>query len=718
MAEESWELYPEFQLRTAGFPAEWLTEVESDEALDFESRFKGEAGALRRLFSKSMLSEALWWQSPQAARNLLPSLLKSDTTINSKFRRRLRKFQSYLQRYCAKNEAIGYFGPIGFGRWGESAGEDEGDWLSERTTYLEPWLVESLLESFFQNPAHRDERLCVFNPRLCLEERALYGDLRSRRAGGARVVPPEVSALLAATQRPRSLSKLVEEGHSRDTIEIAFRQNWLCDHFPLPSTAEPLVWAENYAARLEKRTQEALLSELAKLEQARSEIARQPDKEIPRFERLVSEFSRGETERHQGKAYGGRQGFYEDCRRRGFRIPESWLTAVWEPIALLLESARWVSFQSGSRLAEALEKAHQDLHRRYGDGYIATALWEASRPIFVQPESLDLDGIDRELARRWYEALGKPSVGEEAVRFEVSGLREAVEKKFSVPSYGFPSARFQSFDLFFSRDGQAVLGEIHPCLHTFNDPSTHFQHPHNPRLCEWYEERTPHPEIFPARQVPYTRLYQDGWSNRNAYHLLVDPAWGSWRDESKQLRLGDFRVFQEGSGVVVRHRSGLEFSLLSFFEADLRPYQAVSFSPFDFAAESPRIRIGDLVVARRTWTLRREEFADLESAKGSVMLLDLAARLRTRGLPSRVFVKYPHETKPVLLQFDSVVSLDLFWHLFRSGESCRCQEVLPGLEEAWIECSEGTGTGEFRFVVFDRRPYSEEAVWEEVSRFE
>lgn len=707
---QKWELYPEFQLRSAGFPAQWVLSVESNPDDTLEARKNHEVAALRRVYSERSLQQALWWQSPGVARNYLPSLLQFETpSFNSKFRRRLRTFQNYLQRYCAKNEAIGYFGPIGFGRLSDTdqaAQEATGEWLTRRETYLEPWLVEALLEHFFSSPLYSDERLCFLNPRLRIESSILYGELKSRRAGGGRSLPPDMERLLLRTAtEPCSRAHLIEQGYSEESLTTALRHGWLSDSFCLPSTGRPIDSARAYAGRLREKVRAPLLAELERWDQSRIRLGLQPEEQIPQFLDTVRLSNHGQTERHQGAAYGGRQGYYEDCARRGFSLPGSWFDTIAEPISLLLESARWVSFQSGTQLARALMHAHKGLFQRHGDGYSATALWEASRVVFA--EVLDLESIDRELARRWWEIIGeRPSPGGH-LRLDPSTLRAAVAQNFTVPSYGFRSARFHSFDIFFGPQGQAVLGEIHPCLHTFNDPATHHQHPNPERLRNWYQERTLHKELLPARQVPYTRLYQDGWSNSQAYHLLVDPAWGSWREPEYQWRLGDFQVFQSQGRVFLRHKDGYELSLLDFFESDLRHFQATCFEPFRLMPESIRLSLGELVVGRRSWTLQREQFCDLDLLKGDELLLALSQKLRSRAMPSRLFVKYPHETKPVLLQTESLVSLELFWHLFSGTDRCRCQEVLPELEEAWVGCSQGFGTAEFRFVVFDRRPYSE-----------
>src|SRR5262249_53092602 len=58
---------------------------------------------------------------------------------------------SYLQRYCAKNDTIGFFGPVGWSSIDDEPGirvthPVQGRPLAARVTYLEGWAVRAVME--------------------------------------------------------------------------------------------------------------------------------------------------------------------------------------------------------------------------------------------------------------------------------------------------------------------------------------------------------------------------------------------------------------------------------------------------------------------------------------------------------------------------------------------------------------------------------------------
>jgi hypothetical protein len=81
----------------------------------------------------------------------------------------------YWQRYCAKNDTIGFFGPLGWGRFADAGSAIDvraGALQAERVVHLETWAVEALAR------AVGDDALLPMGP---FPERAL----RARIAGNA-----------------------------------------------------------------------------------------------------------------------------------------------------------------------------------------------------------------------------------------------------------------------------------------------------------------------------------------------------------------------------------------------------------------------------------------------------------------------------------------------------------------------------------------------------
>ncbi|MFD0788600.1 lantibiotic dehydratase, partial [Micromonospora azadirachtae] len=125
-----WSVWRDAVLRTTGFPADGLTmfsapqaAVAADELLatgsgaehfdkEFAEAVAVGAERLSELADDRLLREAVTWQN----RNMLTAVdaLRrdgADAPRNARRRERERVLLRYWQRYCGKNETIGFFGP-------------------------------------------------------------------------------------------------------------------------------------------------------------------------------------------------------------------------------------------------------------------------------------------------------------------------------------------------------------------------------------------------------------------------------------------------------------------------------------------------------------------------------------------------------------------------------------------------------------------------------
>lgn len=126
-----WWIWSHFALRSTGFPLRDLTEAlarDPDDDSDNE-----ETASLRRLLALAVhdrFTTALLWQNPSIVDNVVTPLsrrlhdLDAGTAVDSKKDRRRqhqreRTLASYAQRYYTRNETIGFFGPITWGRFAD-----------------------------------------------------------------------------------------------------------------------------------------------------------------------------------------------------------------------------------------------------------------------------------------------------------------------------------------------------------------------------------------------------------------------------------------------------------------------------------------------------------------------------------------------------------------------------------------------------------------------
>src|SRR6266545_5492089 len=139
-----WALCRDFAVRSAGFPVAGLDAFGTHD----------ETARLRDLAADPAFREAVTWQNRDVLANAIDGLLKTAGQTSNQ-RRREEIVARYWQRYCAKNDTIGFFGPLA---WGEI--RDDGPALTqhsrglirERTVHIETWCLERFLQTVTDDP--------------------------------------------------------------------------------------------------------------------------------------------------------------------------------------------------------------------------------------------------------------------------------------------------------------------------------------------------------------------------------------------------------------------------------------------------------------------------------------------------------------------------------------------------------------------------------------
>ena len=139
-----WALRRDFAVRSAGFSVAGLDAFGTDD----------ETPRLREIAADPAFREAVTWQNRDVVANAIDGLLRAAGQTSNQ-RRREEIVARYWQRYCAKNDTIGSFGPLA---WGEL--RDDGPALTqrsralvrERTVHLETWCLERFLQTVTDDP--------------------------------------------------------------------------------------------------------------------------------------------------------------------------------------------------------------------------------------------------------------------------------------------------------------------------------------------------------------------------------------------------------------------------------------------------------------------------------------------------------------------------------------------------------------------------------------
>jgi hypothetical protein len=135
-----WALWRDIAVRTAGFPVSGLD--------IFGPR--DERAALRTVARDPLFQAAVTWQNRAAMRNAVAKIATGAPAPGSAQRRREEVVASYWQRYCAKNDTIGFFGPLAWGRVaddGPAVQASCGRLVSESTVQFEAWAIQALAEA-------------------------------------------------------------------------------------------------------------------------------------------------------------------------------------------------------------------------------------------------------------------------------------------------------------------------------------------------------------------------------------------------------------------------------------------------------------------------------------------------------------------------------------------------------------------------------------------
>jgi hypothetical protein len=302
------------------------------------------------------------------------------------------------------------------------------------------------------------------------------------------------------------------------------------------------------------------------------------------------------------------------------------------------------------------------------------------------------------------------------VSLTAADLAEPVRRAFEAPGPGWPGARHVSPDVLVAArtvDEIArgaftlVLGEVH----IGNTLLARYLIPHGPdgndalmRACDL---DLPEVRVAPVEARPLvTRADSMSWSARD-FDLELGAS-KSWRPRGHVLRAADLVVEVEGDSLVVRDTTrDLSFDVIAFLEAYFTFMASNYFRPAPRGPHVPRVTIDGVVLCREQWRCAPEQLPFCGEGRGEQQFAAARAWARAAGVPRWVFAKIPEEPKPVYVDFDSPIYVEMFAKMMRKASSLTITEMLPSVEESWIPDAEAqTYTSELRMVAVDPVPWA------------
>ena len=729
--------------------AEQSDREQSDQELGaFRDRFAsatvGLAGQVRDLVGRPQFRAALTWQNHQVLRRGVLQLLQFEPGVHArteKYRRREELVASYWQRYCLKNDSIGFFGPIGWGHLttGPTSYQPGPALVSSRDILFETWPIDRLAEALAADPGMAG----WLAPR-----RLPFVRVQADPAGEHSVVLPgrraqQVSPLAGLTLQRcdgtipaiRLAASMVADGHAADPGEILDvldelkKKRWITWALDVPLNP----WPERYLRRSlneigEPALREAALQPLDALERGRGLVAEaggDPDLLLSALEHLDTVFSdltKSAPSRRHGQAYGGRTLLYHDSQRpMTLEIGTEVLTAL-APLRLLLTSARWLTYQVGLAIRTEIRAIYDRLAARQAGQVTLAWLWFEAMSVLHESAKPEVDRLVKELQARWADAANL-SADPHRICLRAADLDGPVTRHFDVPGPGWLAGTYISPDVMLAAtdvdaitrgDFQAVLGETHLAIASYRHNCFVTQHPAPGELLACIEEDMPLPRLLPVlpKEGPrlsvrtHPGLIRDTDYSVALFRNTADP------HRPRLLMGGDLPVDDEGDGqLIVRLPDGTVTDAIDAFSESLMDLVLDSFKMFEPTAHSPRVNFDRLVVCRETWRFDPAALAFAAEKDEALRYLGTRRWQRETGLPRRVFVKSPGELKPFFLDFDSPIYVNVFCKSVRrlrsAGVSDRIAvtEMMPDLDELWLADADGQRyTCELRMIATRPRP--------------
>jgi hypothetical protein len=696
--------------------------------------------SIRGIVSAERFREAMIWQNRRAFNRVAESLSRT-ASRNSIQRRDEELVASYIQRYCVKNDTIGFFGPVG---WATLVCEGEAikalpgpDLIEARTVSLEAWGVQALAEKI---AAHK-EVLAWASPTRVPYVRVEGNALRLPLARPTMLTMKQASVLkacdgnrlareIAASLRSDPSLAFKGDDEVYKVLDALHARGLIIWNFNLPLMTNSDRYLRRLLERIEpEHLREPALASLATFEQKRDAVARaagrpeQLNLALADLEETFTQLTSVASTRAHGQTYAARTLVYEDCRRGiDVEIGPDVLASLGPPLSLLLLSARWVSHKIAEIYAKALDQVYDGMAREAGSPVVdAASFWLTVQPlVFSQTGERPVDELEPLLQDCWARVLSLPH-GQRRVHYTTESLRQRAHEIFNAPQPGWTAARQHSPDLMIAaasaeaiRRGDYLLtiGELHLAVNTLGAASFMSQHSAPDDLRRGLEFDFPEPRILPVVSSSWPRAtVRTSMALISPKDLLINFAHDSIApDTCKALSIADLVVDRGPEGLVMRTRDGeIRFNALEAIGEALSTLAVNAMKILPPARHNPRITIDRLVICRESWSFQA---SDLEFAEEKDQARRFFAARRwaaSHGLPRFTFVKVPSEIKPFYLDFDSPIYVDIFAKVVRqlAGDSAiqkpvTLSEMLPAPDQLWLPDAEGRlYTCEFRMVAID-----------------
>ncbi len=122
----------------------------------FEAEDERASAALREVLGRADVQEAVFLSNPEVYRNMLVPFLAAPHPLNARWRRVRRQLYTYVQRLCAKNETVSFFGPMAYGTVRPGHGVRlRTDVRRRRRVFFAHWAARAVADAVARDPRLR-----------------------------------------------------------------------------------------------------------------------------------------------------------------------------------------------------------------------------------------------------------------------------------------------------------------------------------------------------------------------------------------------------------------------------------------------------------------------------------------------------------------------------------------------------------------------------------
>jgi hypothetical protein len=690
--------------------------------------------------------EAVIWQNRRAVRNALDSLRRTPldgAPLNSRSRQNEELVAGYLQRYCVKNDTIGFFGPVGWASFipsGKPLTARPGqDFLAARTVYFETWPIEALA-----NAIARDRNIYPWLAPIRMPFIRMEGSTLHHPIYGPMRIPPYQAAILRACEGSYTAKQIAgtllrsntiqSEQQFYKTLSDLAARGLVFWGFNIPFEAHP----ENALRKALQRIEDASLRRRAlemldELDSAREVVAtaagdpEQLDRALDNIEQTFTRLTSVSATRDEGKVYAGRTIIYEDCRRNiDVQLGPELLQALALPLSLLLISARWLTWEIATICRKNFREIHQKLVQATGSPAVEAAVFfqEVAPFLLTDRQSLSRPAKE-EFQKKWERILHIDNIGPKAgpVQFCGKDLKHEVLAEFHAPRSGCRLSCYHSPDIMIVApsveavqrgDYLLALGEMHVAGNTLSYGLFVNQHPFPEDLVHAMEEDLSGPSVVPLPQRNAPELLGRlavALMSANDFRLEYVKD-GLAADRARALPIASLVIEEHHGELIARTRDRrLSFELLDLAGGLIHSMIVDSFRMVGSSRHMPRISIDRFVIKRESWQFSPAELTFAREADPLQRFVSVRRWAQLHGLPRFVFFKVTVERKPAYLDLESLTLVDIFCKMVRRTQDANLPEsavdvteMLPVPDQVWLPDSDGNRyTSEFRIVAVDMK---------------